>query len=108
MEESGHWLILDKQPLIIVHPNQYDALGVDRGVFTNAISLAAGMIGISKLSRAWTTLFLPCMNPQCIAPEGSNLSNHRYDQSALSILLYKSMQGTKFRYRNCFGLHIPR
>ena len=96
MEESGQWLTLDKQPLLIVHPTQYDALGVDRGVFTSAMGLAAGMIGISKLSRAWTTLFLPwhqcCMNPQCISPEGSNFSNHRYDQSALSILLYKSMQ----------------
>ena len=96
MEEIGYWLILDKQNLEkFVHPSQYDALGVERGAFRNDVGLAAGMIGFSKLSRAWTTLFLPwhncCMNPLCISPEGSSLSNHRYDQSALSILLYKRM-----------------
>jgi hypothetical protein len=97
MGESGHWLILDKAILQnFVHPKQYDALGLERGVFDNQFSLAAGMIAASNVSRAWTTLFLPwhqcSMNLECISPEGSNSTNHRWDQSALSLLLYKNIR----------------
>jgi hypothetical protein len=95
--ESGHWLILEKVILQnFAHPKQYDALGLERGVFDKQFSLAAGMIAVSNTSRAWTTLFLPwhqcSMNFECISPEGSNSTNHRWDQSALSLLMYKNMR----------------
>lgn len=95
--ESGHWLILEKGILQnFAHPKQYDALGLVRGVFDKQFSLAAGMIAVSNMSRAWTTLFLPwhkcSMNLECISPEGSNSTNHRWEQSALSLLMYKNMR----------------
>lgn len=42
---------------------------------------------IMDLLNEWKKL---CLIPELITPEGSNRSNHRWDQSILSILLYKT------------------
>jgi hypothetical protein len=34
-------------------------------------------------------LYKYALNPQCIAPKGSSYLNHRYDQSVLSVLIYR-------------------
>lgn len=44
----------------------------------------------SKISSAILNEWVDCASvKQCIAPDGSNRGNHRQDQSALSILIYK-------------------
>jgi len=46
---------------------------------------------------------------ECIAPEGSNRSNHRQDQSVLSILFYKYHRKYNFEYTKKFlGFGIQR
>lgn len=45
----------------------------------------------SKKSKETLNEWVKCsINRECIAPNGSNRKNHRQDQSALSILLYKN------------------
>ncbi|KAJ8018327.1 hypothetical protein HOLleu_43746 [Holothuria leucospilota] len=44
----------------------------------------------SKIMRPW----LRCaLDVTCIAPDGANLRNHRFDQSALSLIAFKNMRG---------------
>eukprot|EP00802_Teleaulax_amphioxeia_P013908 Tamp_13963.p1 GENE.Tamp_13963~~Tamp_13963.p1 ORF type:complete len:237 (+),score=16.65 Tamp_13963:403-1113(+) len=50
------------------------------------------MIGICHNATVWQELFLPwwrcALRENCIAPPGASRDNHRYEQSALSILLH--------------------
>ena len=51
---------------------------------------------------------LACIK-ECIAPEGSSRSNHRQDQSVLSILFYKYHRKYNFKYTKKFlGFGIQR
>lgn len=40
------------------------------------------------------------MIPECIAPIGSNYSNHRYDQAILSILMYEFQKKHSYKFVN--------
>mmetsp|Transcript_5960 Transcript_5960/g.20998 ORF Transcript_5960/g.20998 Transcript_5960/m.20998 type:complete len:152 (+) Transcript_5960:95-550(+) len=73
-------------------PEQYNQLGLNPGRYDMKESLAAGMIALDKNHSTWHEVFLPwwrcSMKLECIAPVGSNQSNHRWDQSALSIIFH--------------------
>lgn len=65
-------------------------------VSTNIIkrkTCAGGLVGFkwnSQISARILNEWVSCaMHKECISPNGSNRINHRQDQSALSILLYK-------------------
>lgn len=87
---EGHEQI---QSLTKVHAGQYEALGVTPDYYRARQSLAAGMIGICRNSSVWDQVFIPwwrcSLRPECIAPRGCNKDNHRWDQSALSVLFHR-------------------
>ena len=97
---QGAWFVaaVHDMPLHTrVHPGQYRALGLDGGVAFSASgaphpSLAVGMMGWCSASALWHELFTPwlrcSLQLECILPRGANASNHRWEQSALSLLFF--------------------
>ncbi|KAJ8049059.1 hypothetical protein HOLleu_01619 [Holothuria leucospilota] len=76
-------------------------IGVNKTEYYNANfsspSISGGLMLVvnsssvqSKIMRPW----LRCaLDVTCIAPQGANASNHRFDQSALSLIAFKNMRG---------------
>jgi hypothetical protein len=69
--------------------------------YRNLPCRSSGVFGVNydvewckKIVREWKELALV---KECIVPEGSNRSNHRQDQSVLSILYYKYLHKYKFK-----------
>jgi len=61
----------------------------------NLCGFGHGNETMKRLVEDWARL---CLEYECIQPEGANRANHRWDQSILSILLYKAQQND--------GLHL--
>jgi hypothetical protein len=79
------------------HPRTYAALGYDKEAFRRNLKsphFAGGVQGHVYPSRFIDSIVIPnaqcAMDPRCIAPSGSTLGNHRYDQTVLSILAYQT------------------
>lgn len=79
------------------HAGTYSALGYDKDTFREGLKsphYAGGIQGHVYPSRFIESLVIPnarcALDADCIAPRGSSLSNHRYDQTSLSILAYQS------------------
>lgn len=82
----------------------------DKDELLNARNLMGGVLGFNftnvnatKLLKSWYEL---CLDSKNIFPEGSNISNHRHDQSLLSICYWQNFKehlpmNTKF-----FGIKI--
>jgi hypothetical protein len=78
------------------HKDTYKWFGYDKDQFRNGIPsphCGGGTQGHVYPSRFYDTIVKPwaecAMDVSCIAPPGSKLSNHRYDQTAVSILSYQ-------------------
>ncbi|KAJ8018567.1 hypothetical protein HOLleu_43377 [Holothuria leucospilota] len=79
----------------------YAKIGVNKTDYYNANysspALSGGLMLVvnsttvqSKIMKPW----LRCsMDVTCIAPNGANLGNHRFDQSALSLTVFKNLRG---------------
>jgi Protein of unknown function (DUF1647) len=86
------------------HPGTYQALGYDKDTFRKGLNsphYAGGIQGHVYPSRFIDSLVIPnaqcALDPDCIAPPGSSLGNHRYDQTSLSILAYQTtVQATHY------------
>ncbi|KAJ8049521.1 hypothetical protein HOLleu_02301 [Holothuria leucospilota] len=79
----------------------YDKIGVNKTEYHNANfsspAFSGGlMLVINSSSVQWKIMrpWLKCaLDVTCIAPDGANLRNHRFDQSALSLIAFKNMRG---------------
>lgn len=76
------------------HPGMLDALGLPQGYGAHLRGLSGGCVAFDPrvpkaraLAQAW---FDGAMDKSVIAPEGSSRSNHRQDQSLLTVLAYRS------------------
>jgi hypothetical protein len=105
LHRRGHWFVgatqggearQHEQLGHLVHKMQYQELGLPPNVFSGAPTLAAGMIGVCQNTSVWQEVLLPWLDcslrASCIAPPGSSTENHRFDQSALSILFHRRNQ----------------
>lgn len=79
----------------------YPILEVSERVYYNAgftaPAISGGIMLIVNNSVLYTKIMIPwlecALNEACIAPEGADLGNHRFDQSALTLLFFKHMRG---------------
>ncbi|XP_033641415.1 uncharacterized protein LOC117301503 isoform X2 [Asterias rubens] len=89
-----------KHQYYFTNAKMYSELGVDRVEYFNAKQAAphisAGRVLIANNSMIWEKVFDPwleCgMKNKCIAPAGSKYGIHRYDASALAIIVYKNLR----------------
>jgi hypothetical protein len=74
------------------HAATYHYLGLNKLDFIAKEHFSANLQGYTHGSLAHQDILIPMVNAaakkQCIAPPGSNLSNHRYDQTLLSLVAY--------------------
>lgn len=96
LQRHGQWFVAANMgqyiaDLKIVMPGQISALGMSEA-YRERMSLAAGMQGWCQNHSAWTAVFMPwwacSLRHECISPPGSNTDNHRFDQSALSLVVH--------------------
>ena len=72
-----------------IHPNMYKWLNLTQFSFANVPSYSGNTQGYAQIEKALliTHRMRECaLDPACINPPGAMLSNHRYDQSALSLI----------------------
>ena len=77
------------------YKKMYEYFNVDKENFIKKPSFAGAVMGMTNNTFVYNNILLPwyycAMNVECIAPIGSSIKSHRYDQSALSIILYKNI-----------------
>ena len=94
LHRHGVWLGQgqDNPMYHLSHTGTYEWFGRDKETFGWRPHFAGSMEGFMFPSRYIDTIVLPmaecALNESCIAPPGSNLKNHRYDQTVLSILAH--------------------
>ena len=71
----------------------YTAFGYDKATFQGGPHYSGNTQAYLYPSRYIDTVVIPneqcAVQAECIMPTGSDLSNHRYDQTSLSILAYR-------------------
>ena len=91
--ERGYWLAqqsntVDKKTM----PATWERLGVSEADIAGRPFCAGGLNGFRRHSAAYNEVLLPAIacakDESCIAPEGSGRSNHNFDQSVLSVLVW--------------------
>ena len=94
--QDGHFFVQgqDIDMTTKSHTGTYTYLGLSKQAFIGREHFSANLQGYVRDGKAHEKVLQPMCElsaiEACIAPPGSNLSNHRYDQSLLSILLYQS------------------
>lgn len=86
----------------LLHRGMYDYLELKRSDFEDKGVYAGGYQGYVKDGYAYhhvlERLFQCSYDKNCISPPGASLSNHRFDQSALSIFVHTSLNMTSRRH----------
>lgn len=96
LEDNGHFFVQgqDLDMTLMSQDRSYEVLGATKEDFKGLGHFAASLQGYIRGGPAYYRILRPmteyALNEQCIAPTGSDLSNHRYDQTLLSILIYQS------------------
>jgi hypothetical protein len=96
LEEEGHFFVQgqDLDMTLKSHENCYQAMGTSKENFKGKQHFAGSLQGYTQKGKAYELILKPlyqyALQRNCIAPSGSNLSNHRFDQTVLSILIYQS------------------
>jgi len=96
LDQDGHFFVQgqDLDMTLMSHDGSYAAMGTKKACFKGKQHFAGNLQGYTQNEQARTLILDPlyrcAMNRNCIAPKGSNLSNHRFDQTVLSILIYQS------------------
>ncbi|XP_072023828.1 uncharacterized protein [Amphiura filiformis] len=97
-----------QKPLLnMTHQAIFRQLQVDTREYNNSYNvtphISAGRVLLVNNSvineKVLSPLFNCVMRKQCISPDGADRYNHHFDQSAISILLYKGMRG-EWSYEN--------
>ena len=82
----------DNPMYYLSHPGTYKAFGRERETFGWRPHYAGGIQGHVFPSRYIDTVVIPnavcALDRSCIAPQGSSLQNHRFDQTTLSIMAH--------------------
>jgi hypothetical protein len=80
------------------HPGMRSKLGVGSR-FNSKKNCNGAVVGIVRDTAAFSEIFLPwyqcALQKDCIAPAGSSRKNHRQDQAALTLLVYRSELSTR-------------
>lgn len=102
IQEKGHWFVAQEglhthlkccgKVLELTHPETLSELQTDaKTIGDDAIMCAGGLQGYTRESRAFKEVLKKAygcaLRLACIAPIGSNLDNHRQDQSVFSVLV---------------------
>ncbi|MEM7061699.1 MAG: DUF1647 domain-containing protein [Cyanobacteria bacterium P01_B01_bin.77] len=96
LEREGHFFVQgqDLDMTLMSHDGCYEALNAQKSDFQGKPYFAGNLQGYVQHSHAHTHILEPlytcALKQDCIAPSGSNLTNHRFDQTVLSILIYQS------------------
>lgn len=96
LETDGHFFVQgqDLDMTSMSHNGSYLKLGTTKPEFAGKPHFAGSPQAYVRNGRAHEEILKPlntaAREKHCIAPPGSNLSNHRYDQTLLSILIYQS------------------
>jgi hypothetical protein len=97
------------------HPATYQWFGFRKATyFQGGPHFAGGIQGHVYPSRYIDTIVIPnakcALDPNCIAPKGSSLKNHRYDQTSLSILAYQEQVRAPYytEYLTASGDHLNK
>ncbi len=96
LETEGHFFVQgqDLDMTKMSHHGSYLKLGATKEEFRGKPHFAGNLQAYVRNGRAHEKILKPldaaAREKHCIAPPGSNLSNHRYDQTLLSILIYQS------------------
>lgn len=77
------------------HPGLYEYFGAEKKDYNDYLNCNGAIIGFdTNNATVVNNIMVPWYNcgldKNCIAPEGSNRSNHRQDQAALTFLAYRS------------------
>jgi hypothetical protein len=76
------------------HADTYRWFGHEKNEFAGRPHFAGGIQGHVYPSRYIESIVIPnakcALDPNCIQPKGSNLGNHRFDQTSLSILAHEA------------------
>lgn len=98
---DGYFLVRGQDVDMVpwVHPGMLKHFGVEASAFKGNYSYSGNTVGFVKKSpvaRHIIPLWLECSrNVSCIAPVGSSKVNHRFDQAALSVIIYSSALSIK-------------
>ena len=95
LRKDGHFFVqgqdLDMTQMSM--EDTYTALNTTRNDFAGQPHFSGGLQGYTRGSVAHEKILNPfyaySLDEACIAPPHSNLGNHRYDQTLLSILIYQ-------------------
>ncbi|NER20752.1 MAG: DUF1647 domain-containing protein [Symploca sp. SIO1B1] len=96
LEQDGHLFVQgqDLDMTLMSHDGCYEAMGTKKAYFQGKQHFAGNLQGYVQNGKAHKLILEPlyrnALNRDCIAPPGSNLTNHRFDQTVLSILIYQS------------------
>lgn len=95
LEQTGNFVAWgqDADMMQKSHPKSFEWFNYSKDEFIGGPSFGGGTQGYLYPSEAYGRVVRPmlscAMNASCIQPVGSGLSNHRYDQTVLSILSYQ-------------------
>lgn len=96
LEEDGHFFVQgqDVDMTLKSHRACYQAMGTFKEDFKGRQHFAGSLQGYTRKGQSYGFILEPlyqyALQRNCIAPPGSDLSNHRFDQTVLSILIYQS------------------
>jgi hypothetical protein len=75
---------------LLTHPGTFAALNATPAAFAGRPSFAGGLWGFVRGGPFVPAILEPWVacarRRECIAPEGAGLANHRFDQSAVSVI----------------------
>lgn len=95
IQQQGYFFVQgqDVDMTLRSHDACYDSLGLIKHEFSGKPHYAGAVQGYVRNSEIHVNVLNKLVEfsarEECIAPPGSNLSNHRYDQTLLSIILYR-------------------
>ncbi|XP_013396386.1 uncharacterized protein LOC106163376 [Lingula anatina] len=96
IQKDGYLLLQgqDKDTTMFLHVRMCTFMGLDKKTFKLKPSYSGNLNGWSKRKDTYEMILKPwvkcALTKECIAPAGSNHGNHRYDQSALTVITYTS------------------
>jgi len=94
LQQNGYFLVQgqDQDMTQMSHSNTYEYLGHDKIDFKDKQHYSANLQAYAKdgpvFGKIVQAMQQAAGSQKCIAPTGSNISNHRFDQTVLSILAY--------------------
>lgn len=95
LERTGNFLVQgqDLGMMKQSHPQTFEWFGYNKSTFVGGRSYSGNTQGYLYPSDSYDNIVVPmrdcAMNETCINPAGSNLNNHRYDQTVLSLLSFQ-------------------